>query len=66
MLPYGYALLEKNTKSIMLGVIDMEIGFQSPPKQIKFEGKEYSFDSNVTVPVSYWGTLHRIRKYKLN
>lgn len=66
MLPYGYDLLEKSTKAIVLGIGDKDIAFSPPPNSIKLDGKMYKFYGDVSVPKEYWGTLHRIRKYKLN
>ena len=65
MLPYGYALLEKNTKAIVLGIGDKDIAFSPPPKLIKLDGKMYKLYGDVQVPEEYYGKLHRIRKYKL-
>lgn len=65
MLPYGYDLLEKSTKAILLGIDNLNIAFSPPPKLIKLDGKVYKLYGDVQVPEEYYGILHRIRKYKL-
>ena len=65
MLPYGYDLLEKNSKAILLGIDDLNIAFSPPPKIVKLDGDTYRLYGDVSVPEEYRGTLHRIRKYKL-
>ena len=65
MLPYGYDLLEKNSKAIVLGIGELNIAFSPPPKQVKLDGQIYKYYGDVTVPRECWGTIHRIRKYKL-
>ena len=65
MLPYGYDLLEKNSKAILLGIDDINIAFSPPPKVVKLDGNTYKYYGDVRVPEECWGTLCRIRKYKL-
>ena len=65
MLPYGYELLEKNSKAILLGIGDLNIAFSPPPKVVKLDGDTYKLYGDVSVPKEYVGKLCRIRKYKL-
>ncbi len=65
MLPYGYDLLEKNSKAIILGIGEINIAFSPPPKQVKLDGQTYKYYGDVSVPKECWGTICRIRKYKL-
>lgn len=65
MLPYGYELLEKSSKAIVLGIGEINIAFSPAPKQVRLDGQTYRYYGDVSVPKECWGTVCRIRKYKL-